>query len=440
MSAIRPIQDTRLSHNTKTSWQVLILTTFISLILGACSSFQKNFIKELNDNEALSHSFTGFVLLDPQSNQYLMEYQADKYFTPASNTKLFTFYAAEKILDDSIKAFEYEERGDTIRLWGTGDPSLFHPDLPTSGVGDFLEGKTVILVNQTFEEPSYGPGWAWDDYQGSYQREKSSFPVYGNAISVHYDSLQSSLKVHPPFFKDSVVLADTVSGPLRDINKNYFYFRDYGDTVSIPFKSSPQLSAQMLSERFQKQVLIEDSVHLSYDKAFYSVHKDSLLKPLLRDSDNFIAEQLILQCSWELFREYDSQRTLDLIIDSMLQDLPQAPIWVDGSGLSRYNMFTPRSISVLLKNIYYEVPRDRLFHLLPAGGVSGTIEDYYRAETPYIFAKTGTLRHNHNLSGYLVTRSGKVLIFSFMHNHFPNGSSPIKKEMERLLWQIHLNY
>jgi D-alanyl-D-alanine carboxypeptidase/D-alanyl-D-alanine-endopeptidase (penicillin-binding protein 4) len=80
------------------------------------------------------------------------------------------------------------------------------------------------------------------------------------------------------------------------------------------------------------------------------------------------------------------------------------------------------------------MPQERLFSLLPAGGVSGTISDSYKGQgKPFVFAKTGSLSNNHCLSGYVVTNKGKVLIFSFMNNHFVEGSAVVKKEMNKIL-------
>ena len=78
--------------------------------------------------------------------------------------------------------------------------------------------------------------------------------------------------------------------------------------------------------------------------------------------------------------------------------------------------------------------------IFSTGGVSGTIKNWYAAEQPYVFAKTGTLKHNHSLSGYLKTNSGKTLIFSFMNNHYPFSSTQVKTEMQSLLEDIRENY
>ena len=116
--------------------------------------------------------------------------------------------------------------------------------------------------------------------------------------------------------------------------------------------------------------------------------------------------------------------------------MPDELLWYDGSGLSRYNMFTPRSLVTLLDGMLNEYGEQRLFDIFPAGGKSGTIERFYGDIKPYVFAKTGTLRNNHCLSGYIKTDSGQTLIFSFMNNHYKDHSNEVKKEMEKVLRYI----
>ncbi len=92
--------------------------------------------------------------------------------------------------------------------------------------------------------------------------------------------------------------------------------------------------------------------------------------------------------------------------------------------------------------MFREIPRERLYLFFPAGGESGTIEDWYPGNPePYIYAKTGSLSNNHCLSGYLLTKSGKTLIFSsFMNNHFMESSSEIKNRMQSIFEEIRDTY
>ena len=139
----------------------------------------------------------------------------------------------------------------------------------------------------------------------------------------------------------------------------------------------------------------------------------------------------------------DSGIAIDHVKEKYFSKIPDEIQWIDGSGLSRYNLLTPRSLVWVLERLYKEVPQERLFSLLPAGGVSGTLKDDYKSpadKPPFIYAKTGTMRNNHSLAGYLVTASGKVLIFSFMNSNFTVPTSVVKTEIDKILRQLHLNY
>jgi serine-type D-Ala-D-Ala carboxypeptidase/endopeptidase (penicillin-binding protein 4) len=120
--------------------------------------------------------------------------------------------------------------------------------------------------------------------------------------------------------------------------------------------------------------------------------------------------------------------------------LPDQPVWVDGSGLSRYNLFTPRSIVRLWEKIYAKVPTERLFKLLAVGGLRGTLKNWNKEDKPYVFGKTGFLSNNQTLSGYLLTKKGKVLIFSFMNANFVASSKEIRKTMQDFLVSIRNKY
>jgi D-alanyl-D-alanine carboxypeptidase/D-alanyl-D-alanine-endopeptidase (penicillin-binding protein 4) len=179
---------------------------------------------------------------------------------------------------------------------------------------------------------------------------------------------------------------------------------------------------------------------LSSAKTLYSIPVDSLYKEMMQESDNFIAEQLLLTCANVLSDSLKPEIAITYMKKNYLSDLPDEPVWVDGSGLSRYNLFTPRSIVKLWEKIYVRVPRERLFPLLAIGGKTGTVKRWYKNEPPYLYGKTGTLSNNHSLSGYLVTKKGRTLIFSFMSNNYPGSVSTVRPEMEKILNELYLYY
>ena len=62
----------------------------------------------------LKGAHIGISIYDPAEKKYLFNYEGDKYFTPASNTKLITCYAAMKYLGDSLVGMRYKLDGDTL--------------------------------------------------------------------------------------------------------------------------------------------------------------------------------------------------------------------------------------------------------------------------------------------------------------------------------------
>ena len=165
---------------------------------------------------------------------------------------------------------------------------------------------------------------------------------------------------------------------------------------------------------------------------------------MLLPSDNHVAEQIMMMISGTLGGDLNVRKGINHVIENYMSDLPDSPNWRDGSGLSRYNLFTPRSVVGLLKKIDEKVNNDELlFDSLPQGGKQGTIRRLYAARDggpAYVFAKTGTLSNNHCLSGFVITESGRKLLFSFMNNNYVIPTREVQSQMEEILWFIHTNF
>jgi D-alanyl-D-alanine carboxypeptidase/D-alanyl-D-alanine-endopeptidase (penicillin-binding protein 4) len=163
---------------------------------------------------------------------------------------------------------------------------------------------------------------------------------------------------------------------------------------------------------------------------------------MLQPSDNFMAEEILLNCAAANHLKMSTSEVIKTASEKYLNNLPDKIQWVDGSGLSRLNLFTPRDMVVLLQNIYDKVNNeDRLFSLLPNGGKSGTLKNMFKTNPEtFIYAKSGSLSNNYNLSGYLVGKSGKKYIFSYMNNNYVVPTSEIRAEVERILTFIHDSY
>jgi serine-type D-Ala-D-Ala carboxypeptidase/endopeptidase (penicillin-binding protein 4) len=166
---------------------------------------------------------------------------------------------------------------------------------------------------------------------------------------------------------------------------------------------------------------------------------DSLFKPMMHRSDNFFAEQSLLMVSNEYLGYMSDGKIIDTLLKYDLKDVPQKPKWVDGCGLSRYNLFTPQSFVYILNKTKNEFGWERLKNILPTGG-TGTLSSYYKKDSGFIYAKTGTLSNNCALSGFLITKKGKVLIFSVLANNYTTGATPVRRAVEQFLLSIRENY
>ena len=135
----------------------------------------------------------------------------------------------------------------------------------------------------------------------------------------------------------------------------------------------------------------------------------------------------------------NDEKIIDTILNTDLKDIPQRPKWVDGSGLSRYNLFTPQSFVYILNKLKNEFGLERLKNILPTGG-EGTLGAYYKKDAGFIFAKTGTLSNHCALSGFIITKKNKLLVFSVLNNHYQTSATPVRRAVEKFLENIREKY
>ncbi len=409
--------------------------------------------REITTSPVFNRAFTGFTLLDPETGRWLADVNGDHYFTPASNTKIFTLYTCLKVLGDSVPALQVqrktlheEEQRFVWLVRGTGDPTFLHPYFQKWQTSfDFLKalpGPFQLLPRQLLLD-RFGPGWAWDDFAYGFQPERSLFPMYGNVVRF-LPGDNYTFDIYPPYFRKDFIQTLLVDKVTRKEFDNLWFVPGVQTGLQdrfYPFTTVDK--GALLSDTLQKTV--EEVSAYAYEyippdqwKTVYSTPIDTVMRRMMYESDNFIAEQMLLVCAGEKFGRFDSDTMIQWMLDSTLHDLPQRPRWVDGSGLSRYNLMTPQSIATVLLHLWREQPHDELMRLFPAGGVQGTLSDWYGGKDgkPYVFAKTGSMSGVTCLSGYVRTRRGKTLIFSFMNNHFVGSSREWKQEMQRMLEMI----
>jgi len=384
------------------------------------------------------NQFTGIYIYDVAADKVLYNYNADKYFTPASNTKIFTLFTGLEMLPDSIPAFKYAINKDTITIQGTGDPTFLHPFFKDSTALKMAKKyKKVHLISNNSIDRRYGPGWAWEDFDSYFSPERSAFPMYGNVVAIQNED---SIKVTPNYFADKLEITDKSYGR-KELSNSFYFGKNRKRATEIPMIINDSLLLNLWNAVLPNKVSLIDKWPLKSATIAYSIPKDSLFKRMMEVSDNFLAEQILVLASSTLSDTLSSAKARNFILEHQLQNLEQKPRWVDGSGLSRYNLFTPISFVDVLTKLHQKIPQERLFQFFPVGGKSGTLKNWFSGNPkPYIHAKSGTLGNNYNLSGYLITNSGKVLIFSYMNNHYMHSNGEVKKRMQMIFEDLRDNY
>ncbi len=433
----------------------LLLFSFLACFAASSSAqkITKKKIRKMFAGSAICNDhFTGFVLYDPEKNKTIYAQNEDKYFIPASNTKLYTYYTALQMLGDSIPGLRYIVKGDSLIFWGTGDPSFLHSYLKSTKAFEFLKNtnKNLYFSAHNYNGNFYGAGWPYGNYNDYYQVEITPLPVMDN-IAVLYADAQNKLQISPAYLQPFLQL-DSFFHPAsfavrRDLVENKFIYPAGAVPTSyrqeVPWKTSPELTIALLKDTMKKSLTLVDIPMPDTARVLYSISSDSVYRRMLLPSDNFIAEQLLLVCSSTLPGNLSTRAVIEYSKKNFLKDLPDEPQWVDGSGLSRQDLFTPRTMVALLVKIAAKInDESKLHYMLPTGGVSGTLRTAYKTDNgvPFVWGKTGSLSNNHNQSGYLVTRKGKKLIFSFMNNNFVRPTADIRDEMVRIMTEIHNRY
>lgn len=500
---------TSIQHTVCRSSVCFLLFIFSFLLLASCSlqkKIERSAESTVLNTPALKAAHVGISIFEPATNSFWYNYQGDKYFVPASNTKIPTCYAAMKYLGDSLVGLRYgfdadkDTSGSVLVIQPAGDPSFLHKDFYIQPVWSYLSRKAdryrnmIAILDTIWKDERWGSGWSWSDYDADYMAEKSVMPVFGNVIDIKLNDVKERripeqyyggnviqlFKTQSSFF-DSIVNASTYriskenafgNQPNIELNRaiaaNEFWIKESNrkftgivvpfvtGNLTGPWQNSYATAADILKDTLK---LIFGSVTKRNDTEFvyycpdckarkltiskwHTIHSqptDSLLKPMMHRSDNFFAEQALLMVCNEKLGVMNDAKIIDTLLKTDFKDLPQAPRWADGSGLSRYNLFTPQDFVAILHKMKNEFGMERLKEILPTGG-EGTISNYYKSDSGYIYAKTGTLSGVVAFSGFLYTRKGKLLIFSTLVNNHRGSATDVRRAMEKFLQKIRVEY
>ena len=395
--------------------KALILILICSNVYSQISS--KKIDRWVSKNENLKNSVVSIAIKQLNKDKKIRGININTFMTPASNIKILTVFGSISA-GDTIPSIKYKISNDTLRISSTGYPFIAHPKYDDEDLEKFINSFNHIVYHKPIIDlTKYGPAWAWDDFKYYFQAERSEMPIYGNVIQIVKLS-DDSIKVSPDIFKITLNMEqkEKVS---RDNKENNFFINPslikLGDTIYHPFITSRKNTINLLEKYFNTSVSFDEE-GLKNHKTWNSNVKAKIYSAVLKDSDNLISESLAANTSLR----YNDTISVEKGLKKTLNNLDDNKIQLyDGSGLSRYNLIQPSSIVSSLEKINYYYDFEKIKEIFPTNYIITDTE-------PFVWGKTGTLKNNHNYSGYLTTDKGKQYVFSIMINHFTEDLDKIK--------------
>ena len=406
--------------------KIILLVFFSSSLFSQISTKKiENWISKNND---LDGSVVSISVKRIDKDKKIVGLGNDIFMTPASNVKILTVLGSI-YYGDSIPILNYKVYNDTLRISPTGYPLLSHPKYIDNDLEKFLKKfRHIVYHIPKIDLDKYGPGWAWDDYNNYYQAERSEMPIYGNVIQAVKKS-NGDIEITPDKYKivfdfeQKKQIDRSETENIFSLNPSLF---KSGDTIYSPFITSRKNTISLLENALGIKVEFNKEKLKDYN-VLNSGQVDDIYSAILKDSDNLISESIAANISFRFNDTISVDKGVQLI-----KRLSKQIELFDGSGLSRYNLVTPKSIISSLHDIYNLIGFDRVKKIFPKNYIIQDKEDF-------VWGKTGTLKNNHNYSGYLITDKNRVYIFSIMINHFTNDLSKIREAIVDFLIYLKSN-
>jgi len=395
---------------------------------------QKKLNRKINRSIAEQTAFKGaqvsISVFDMEEKKEVVSVQSDKNLLPASTIKLVTFLGALQTFGSTIPLFHYKKLDSRFYFWSTGYPLLGHTNHANEEAFTFLKKQkdSLFYIPRPMTSPVLGSGWAWDDVSYVFSAKKSSFPFHGNLVQIIYSPETDSLGFSPPRFEQRISRTKKQEHYEFLINDQIQRLsRVKADTLYLPFTPSDSLFVQLVQDAITTPIYNEHKQGVSLEGyKTLTTTKTQLYKALLHESNNLIAESLILMLCGTSQWDLNTQQGL-LMLYQKNKTLKSQFQQVDGSGLSRYNLASPSGLLETLGKIYDIIGSRNIKTLFPQANLEGTLIHYApKQNLNFVHAKSGNLRNNHVLAGYIFTDTKKTFSFIISVNNYVGDKKEIQ--------------
>jgi D-alanyl-D-alanine carboxypeptidase/D-alanyl-D-alanine-endopeptidase (penicillin-binding protein 4) len=413
------------------------------------------------------------------SDRALYNLNGDRYFIPASNTKLLTTAAALLALgsDYRIRTSIYDTDEGVLRVIGRGDPSITNAQL--KDLAQQLRSQGIRTIKKLILEDSYlqgdvvNPTWEWEDIQFDYGTSVNSLILNQNAVEL-------TLSPQQPGQPLRVSWSDAIASRQWKI-ENQSMTTEAGTPNSVtvtavlgqpvlrvkgqlPIDANPETfgmaildPANNFLQHFRNALALEgitvqqesviSKISTNQERELAAVESPSLALLIFetnQESNNLYAEVLLrtLPISAQQLPDTSPNRnSAEIGLQQLKATLtalgvdPESYIIVDGSGLSRHNLVSPKAIAQTLQ-FMAKTPQARVYRdSLPVAGVSGTLKNRFRNTMAQgnIQAKTGSMTGVSALSGYLDVPGYQPLVFSIMVNQSEQSLTTLRQGIDEIV-------
>jgi serine-type D-Ala-D-Ala carboxypeptidase/endopeptidase (penicillin-binding protein 4) len=457
-------------------FKVFLLITviiFSNWSFAAQSSNQQNSLRQAADKVVADwgkNADLGVAVMSLDNGEILYQHNADRYFEPASTQKILTAAAALLYLGPDYKfvtSINVKQKNiqngtliSDVYFKFDGDPTLTRQNLEQliatlTSLGIKRIQGNIYIDDYVFDQNRYGPGWMWDELDTCYAAPTHGIIINRNCFGVGIKATrngQNARVIDGDDYKFTPIISNVITKPydrslscpieVNSTDNNEYYFSGclspnagaQGFELAV---KNIRLYAQDNIQYLLGKYNIEFTGKIIFGQAdknsvVLALHESQplsdLVKTMLKKSDNQIADSLFKKIAYYYYGTsatwQNGRRAINAILSSRAHvNLAQAKI-VDGSGLSRYNLITPKQMLQVLAAVYHNSDINGPFFVaLPIGGVDGTLH-WRMVDTPAqgrVHAKTGTMTGISNLAGYVQTVNNKHLAFVIMFNTFPGN-------------------
>lgn len=182
-----------------------------------------------------------------------------------------------------------------------------------------------------------------------------------------------------------------------------------------------------------------NDVHLVRVAGLPSPPLIEVAKAILEPSQNWMTEQLVRTLGAELGARGSWNEGFRVMNALFVDELGVDPLelhWRDGSGLSAYNLISPRALVRILDDGFTRPWGPAWRDAMAKPGESGTLRARLTELNGRVFAKTGSISHVNSLSGLLVRDDGETVLFAILTNTGNLPAADVRSAIDNLVREI----